>query len=115
MVQLVRILPLLYCTQGMTYYSPPITSTCTYPCTLHPHIPSSSHPHTLTPSQVHLEYKDPHSQARVMGPKVQHMWSQSLYILCNLLESSLLNIGEIDPLNRRYSMLPRPDTLVQGE
>ena len=50
-----------------------------------------------------------------MGPKVQHMWSQSLYILCNLLESSLLNIGEIDPLNRRYSMLPRPDTLVQGE
>ncbi len=50
-----------------------------------------------------------------MGPKIQHMWSQSLFILCNLLEANLLNIGEIDPLNRRFSMLPRPDTLVQGE
>ncbi len=62
-----------------------------------------------------MEYARPHSQSRVMGPKIQHMWSQSLFILCNLLEANLLNIGEIDPLNRRFSMLPRPDTLVQGE
>ena len=50
-----------------------------------------------------------------MGKKVQHMWSQSLYILCCLLEEGLLNIGEIDPLNRRLSMLPKPDTLIQGK
>ncbi len=66
-------------------------------------------------TQVDLECSEPHSQERVMGPKIQHMWSQSLFILCNLLEANLLNIGEIDPLNRRYSMLPQPDTLVQGE
>ena len=31
------------------------------------------------------------------------------------MQEGLLNIGEIDPLNRRLSMLPKPDTLVQGE
>lgn len=42
------------------------------------------------------------------------MWSQSLYILCGLLEHKLLNIGEIDPLNRRLSMATQPDPLVQS-
>lgn len=64
--------------------------------------------------QVDLEYKNPHSQERLPGDKVQHMWSQSLLILCNLLEDKFINIGEIDPLNRRLSQTPRPDTLVQG-
>ena len=64
--------------------------------------------------QVELEYKNPHSQERLHGEKIQHMWSQSLYILCNLLEDKFINIGEIDPLNRRLSQTPRPDTLVQG-
>jgi len=61
-----------------------------------------------------LEKLEPHSQLRVPGHKVQHMWSQSLYILCGLLQEGLLAIGEIDPLNRRLSMMPKPDPLVQG-
>ena len=76
---------------------------------------SLAHAHTHTLSQVDREYREPHSQPRVMGKKIQHMWSQSLYVLCCLLEEGLLNIGEIDPLNRRLSMLPKPDTQVQGE
>ena len=43
------------------------------------------------------------------------MWSQSLYILCGLLQGGLLAVGEIDPLNRRLSMMVKPDPLVQGE
>ena len=43
------------------------------------------------------------------------MWSQSLYILCGLLQEGLLAVGEIDPLNRRLSMMVKPDPLVQGE
>ena len=66
------------------------------------------------PPQVHLEYATPHSQPRVMGEKVQHMSSQALYVLCGLLKEGLMAIGEIDPLNRRLSMMPRPDPLVQG-
>lgn len=68
----------------------------------------------LTLLQVELEYRNPHSQDRLPGSKVQHMWSQSLYILCGLLEGGFINIGEIDPLNRRLSLIPRPDTIVQG-
>jgi phosphorylase kinase alpha/beta subunit len=63
--------------------------------------------------KVSWEYQKPHSQDRVSGHKKQHMWSQSLYILCGLLEEGLLNIGEIDPLNRRLSMAAQPDPLVQ--
>ena len=69
---------------------------------------------SLSPRQVEREYRTPHSQPRLMGKKVQHMWSPSLYILCCLMEEGLINIGEIDPLNRRLSMLPKPDTLIQG-
>ena len=64
--------------------------------------------------QVSWEYQTPHSQERVPGHKRQHMWSQSLYLLCGLLEEGLLNIGEIDPLNRRLSVATQPDPPVQG-
>jgi phosphorylase kinase alpha/beta subunit len=63
--------------------------------------------------KVSWEYQSPHSQDRVPGHKKQHMWSQSLYILCGLLEDGLLNIGEVDPLNRRLSMAAQPDPIVQ--
>ena len=46
--------------------------------------------------------------------KVQHMWAQSLYILCGLLRDKLIAPGEIDPLNRRLCMQPRHDPIVQG-
>eukprot|EP00731_Ephydatia_muelleri_P030533 Em0022g47a len=64
--------------------------------------------------KVPLEYKTPHSQPRVPSAKVQHMWAQSLYILCGLLRDKLIAPGEIDPLNRRLGMLPRHDPIVQG-
>ena len=64
--------------------------------------------------QVSWEYQAPHSQQRVPGHKRQHMWSQSLYLLCGLLEEGLLNIGEIDPLNRRLSVALQPDPIVQS-
>ncbi len=64
--------------------------------------------------QVEQEYLEPHSQPRLTGAKVQHMWSQSLYILCQLLQGNFINIGEVDPLNRRLSKTAKPDTLVQG-
>lgn len=64
--------------------------------------------------KVEMEYHNPHSQERLPGSKVQHMWSQSLFILCQLLEGKFINIGEIDPLNRRLTQTPRQDTLVQG-
>lgn len=68
-----------------------------------------------SPMQVPLEYKTPHSQPRVPSAKVQHMWAQSLYILCGLLRDKLIAPGEIDPLNRRLGMLPRHDPIVQGD
>lgn len=63
--------------------------------------------------KVPLEYKTPHSQPRVPSAKVQHMWAQSLYILCGLLRDRLIAPGEIDPLNRRLCMQPRHDPIVQ--
>ena len=48
------------------------------------------------------------------GWKTQTMWGQSLFVLAGLIEEGLINIGEIDPLNRRLSTTPRPDPLVQG-
>jgi len=65
--------------------------------------------------QVEQEYLEPHSQPRVTGVKVQHMWSQSLYIMCQLLQGNFINVGEVDPLNRRLCKTTKPDTLVQGE
>jgi phosphorylase kinase alpha/beta subunit len=62
---------------------------------------------------VNAEYHNPHSQRRKHGKKIQSMWSQSLYILSGLLLDNLVNIGEIDPLNRRLSTLPKPETTVQ--
>ena len=87
------------------------------------------------------EYRNPHSVERVSMGKCPLKWGQSLYILGNLLsevrrhltESALKNIGdkdflyslfvfqgflapgEIDPLNRRFSTIPKPDVVVQGE
>jgi hypothetical protein len=87
--------------------------------------------------QVELEKNDPHSQVRVLGGKLPHIWSQSLYIVAGLLSevTNVLNIcinllhglldntffvqsflepGELDPLNRRHATTPGPDICVQG-
>merc|ERR1719319_2151417 len=41
------------------------------------------------------------------------MWAQSLYITGKLLQEDLLAPGELDPMNRRLSMLKKPDVVVQ--
>ncbi|XP_072126658.1 phosphorylase b kinase regulatory subunit alpha, skeletal muscle isoform isoform X3 [Mobula birostris] len=59
------------------------------------------------------EYHNPHTVSRVHMGKLPHMWGQSLYILGCLLAEGFLATGEIDPLNRRFSTVPRPDVVVQ--
>ena len=41
------------------------------------------------------------------------MWAQSLYIIGCLLKDKQIAIGELDPINRRLSSHPRPETIVQ--
>lgn len=45
--------------------------------------------------------------------QVPHKWGQSLYIVGRLLSDGFLSPGELDPLNRRQAVLPKPDLVVQ--
>ncbi|CAF0780748.1 unnamed protein product [Brachionus calyciflorus] len=63
--------------------------------------------------KVEEEYKNPKSQDRVPLGKVPHMWGQSLYIISKLLRDNLIAPGELDPLNRRLAIQPKPDLVVQ--
>ncbi|XP_070553680.1 phosphorylase b kinase regulatory subunit alpha, liver isoform-like isoform X9 [Ptychodera flava] len=63
--------------------------------------------------KVDAEYRDPHSQERLPGGKIPQMWGTSLYIVSSLLQESFLQVGELDPLNRRYCTEPKPDLVVQ--
>ncbi|XP_026869812.2 phosphorylase b kinase regulatory subunit alpha, skeletal muscle isoform isoform X1 [Electrophorus electricus] len=63
--------------------------------------------------RVDEEYVNPHSVERVPMGKCPLKWGQSLYILGNLLAEGFLAPGEIDPLNRRFSTIPKPDVVVQ--
>ncbi|XP_078403308.1 phosphorylase b kinase regulatory subunit alpha, skeletal muscle isoform isoform X5 [Cetorhinus maximus] len=59
------------------------------------------------------EYQNPHTVNRTPMGKLPHMWGQSLYILGSLVAEGFLAAGEIDPLNRRFATIPRPDVVVQ--
>ncbi|XP_071846490.1 probable phosphorylase b kinase regulatory subunit alpha isoform X4 [Apostichopus japonicus] len=63
--------------------------------------------------KVDLEYKTPGSQDRKPGGQVPHLWSQSLFILAMLMKEKFITPGEVDPLNRRQSIRPKPDLVVQ--
>ncbi|KAM4701618.1 phosphorylase b kinase regulatory subunit alpha, liver isoform [Discoglossus pictus] len=63
--------------------------------------------------KIDQEYHNPHSVDRVPLGKVPHLWGQSLYILGSLLAEGFLAPGEIDPLNRRFSTVFKPDVVVQ--
>uniref|UniRef100_A0A3P8UG07 Phosphorylase b kinase regulatory subunit n=1 Tax=Cynoglossus semilaevis TaxID=244447 RepID=A0A3P8UG07_CYNSE len=63
--------------------------------------------------KVEEEYLHPHSVDRVPLGKCPLRWGQSLYILGKLLSEGFLAPGEIDPLNRRFSTIPKPDVVVQ--
>ncbi|XP_039996466.1 phosphorylase b kinase regulatory subunit alpha, skeletal muscle isoform isoform X2 [Xiphias gladius] len=69
--------------------------------------------YSVPPDKVEEEYINPHSVERVPMGKCPLKWGQSLYILGNLLAEGFLAPGEIDPLNRRFSTIPKPDVVVQ--
>ncbi|XP_020936356.1 phosphorylase b kinase regulatory subunit alpha, skeletal muscle isoform isoform X7 [Sus scrofa] len=69
--------------------------------------------YSVPPDKVDEEYRNPHTVDRVPMGKLPHMWGQSLYILGNLMAEGFLAPGEIDPLNRRFSTVPKPDVVVQ--
>ncbi|XP_051800095.1 phosphorylase b kinase regulatory subunit alpha, skeletal muscle isoform isoform X4 [Acanthochromis polyacanthus] len=69
--------------------------------------------YSVPADKVEEEYRNPHSVERVPMGKCPLTWAQSLYILGNLLSEGFLAPGEIDPLNRRFSTIPKPDVVVQ--
>ncbi|XP_006873470.1 PREDICTED: phosphorylase b kinase regulatory subunit alpha, skeletal muscle isoform-like [Chrysochloris asiatica] len=69
--------------------------------------------YSVPPDKVDEEYQNPHSVDRVPMGKLPHLWGQSLYILGSLMAEGFLAPGEIDPLNRRFSTVPKPDVVVQ--
>uniref|UniRef100_A0ABM5EWK5 Phosphorylase b kinase regulatory subunit n=1 Tax=Pogona vitticeps TaxID=103695 RepID=A0ABM5EWK5_9SAUR len=69
--------------------------------------------YSVPPEKVEEEYGNPHTVDRVPQGKLPLMWGQSLYILGCLLAEGFLAPGEIDPLNRRFSTIPKPDVVVQ--
>ncbi|XP_045920370.1 phosphorylase b kinase regulatory subunit alpha, skeletal muscle isoform isoform X1 [Micropterus dolomieu] len=69
--------------------------------------------YSVPPDKVEEEYMNPHSVERIPMGKLPLTWGQSLYILGNLLNEGFLAPGEIDPLNRRFATIPKPDVVVQ--
>ncbi|KAL4631702.1 phosphorylase b kinase regulatory subunit alpha, skeletal muscle isoform-like isoform X4 [Arapaima gigas] len=69
--------------------------------------------YSVPSERVDEEYVNPHSVDRIPLGKCPLKWGQSLYVLGNLLAEGFLAPGEIDPLNRRFSTIPKPDVEVQ--
>ncbi|XP_028993202.1 phosphorylase b kinase regulatory subunit alpha, skeletal muscle isoform isoform X4 [Betta splendens] len=69
--------------------------------------------YSVPPEKVEEEYMNPHTVQRIPMGKCPLKWGQSLYVLGNLLSEGFLAPGEIDPLNRRFSTIPKPDVVVQ--
>lgn len=69
--------------------------------------------YSVPADKVDEEYINPHTVDRIPMGKLPLMWGQSLYILGCLLAEGFLAPGEIDPLNRRFSTVPKPDVVVQ--
>ncbi|XP_041428489.1 phosphorylase b kinase regulatory subunit alpha, skeletal muscle isoform isoform X2 [Xenopus laevis] len=69
--------------------------------------------YSVPEDKVDIEYEQPHTVDRIPLGKLPHMWGQSLYILGCLMSEGFLAPGEIDPLNRRFSTVPKPDVVVQ--
>ncbi|XP_021261449.1 phosphorylase b kinase regulatory subunit alpha, skeletal muscle isoform isoform X5 [Numida meleagris] len=69
--------------------------------------------YSVPPDKVDEEYSNPHTVDRIPMGKLPLMWGQSLYILGCLMAEGFLAPGEIDPLNRRFATVPKPDVVVQ--
>uniref|UniRef100_A0A663MDM3 Phosphorylase b kinase regulatory subunit n=1 Tax=Athene cunicularia TaxID=194338 RepID=A0A663MDM3_ATHCN len=71
--------------------------------------------YSVPPDKVDEECRNPHTVDRIPMGKLPLMWGQSLYILGCLMAEGFIAPGEIDPLNRRFATVPKPDVVVQGE
>ncbi|XP_010079328.1 PREDICTED: phosphorylase b kinase regulatory subunit alpha, skeletal muscle isoform, partial [Pterocles gutturalis] len=69
--------------------------------------------YSVPPDKVDEEYRNPHTVDRIPMGKLPLMWGQSLYILGCLMAEGFLAPGEIDPLNRRFATVAKPDVVVQ--
>ncbi|XP_063043532.1 phosphorylase b kinase regulatory subunit alpha, skeletal muscle isoform isoform X2 [Engraulis encrasicolus] len=69
--------------------------------------------YSVPADKVDEEYVNPHTVERVAMGKLPIKWGQSLYILGSLMAEGFLAPGEIDPLNRRFATIPKPDVVVQ--
>ncbi|TSL34647.1 Phosphorylase b kinase regulatory subunit alpha, skeletal muscle isoform [Bagarius yarrelli] len=71
--------------------------------------------YSVPPDRVDEEYMNPHSVERIPMGKCPLKWGQSaVQALGALFTEGFLAPGEIDPLNRRFSTIPKPDVVVQG-
>ncbi|MFV3074028.1 glycoside hydrolase family 15 protein [Niveispirillum fermenti] len=57
---------------------------------------------------VEAERASPGSQARIPNDNVPLLWAQSLFIMGLLLDEGYLSAGDVDPLNRRAKLKPKP-------
>lgn len=58
--------------------------------------------------KVEAERAHPGSQTRVPNDNVPLLWAQSLFIMGLLLDEGFLSPADIDPLNRRAKLKPKP-------
>ena len=65
--------------------------------------------------QVSEEWAEPSSQNRVPVGQAPHKWGQSLYVVSRLFSEGFIAPGELDPLNRRQAILPKPDFIAQSK
>jgi phosphorylase kinase alpha/beta subunit len=63
--------------------------------------------------KIEAEKQNPHSQTRLPNENIPLVWAQSLYFVGQLLEEKLIELGDIDPLNRHLSLGHDRESLVQ--
>ncbi|KAL3879258.1 hypothetical protein ACJMK2_031560 [Sinanodonta woodiana] len=76
-------------------------------------IPMLPELYTVPADKVDQEIRKPNSQKRNPIGKLPNMWGQSMYILGRIVDEGFISPGELDPLNRRLVMEPKPDVVVQ--
>ncbi|MBW4421035.1 MAG: glycoside hydrolase family 15 protein [Myxacorys californica WJT36-NPBG1] len=64
-------------------------------------------------SAIAAEKQHPHTQTRLPNDNVPLVWAQSLYILAQLLQDSLISVGDIDPCGRHLRLGQRRKATIQ--
>jgi phosphorylase kinase alpha/beta subunit len=62
---------------------------------------------------IAAEQTDPHSQSRLPNENVPLLWAQSLYILAQLLQENLVDVGDLDPLGRHLQIGRKRQPTIQ--